>query len=248
MSNKKLTLKAHWWSSMWSFFGVYTIQYNQYTFLYTRVPISYQSEIQPEFTPPVSAFCLFSERCAFSFACFHFFQTPWLSRASSSVTKPNRDKQQLADHGSRPPNKQMHIILQGTSSNAVVLWVRNPDSCSYSGLVSAFSGWYFRLLIVSRHCVKRWGGTCRNLSRSVLEMWYVFVDSFCFRCQKQKKVLLQFSSGSVEARIVYLARVSTCPCSGVLLNSVYLYRVSLEACWGKQAQDERSVEEDEVDE
>ena len=73
------------------FFGVYTIQYNQYTFLYTRVPISYQSEIQPEFTPPVSAFCLFSERCAFSFACFHFFQTPWLSRASSTVTKPNRE-------------------------------------------------------------------------------------------------------------------------------------------------------------
>ena len=74
------------------FFGVYTIQYNQYTFLYTRVPISYQSEIQPESTPPVSAFCLFSERCAFSFACFHFFQTPWLSRASSTVTKPDRVK------------------------------------------------------------------------------------------------------------------------------------------------------------
>ena len=74
------------------FFGVYTIQYNQYTFLYTRVPISYQSEIQPEFTPPVSAFCLFSERCAFSFAWFHFFQTPWLSRASGTVTKPDRVK------------------------------------------------------------------------------------------------------------------------------------------------------------
>ena len=48
----------------------------------------------------------------------------------------------------------------------------------------AFSGWYF---MVSRHCVKIWGGTCRNLSRSVLEMSYVFVDSFCFRCQKQKR-------------------------------------------------------------
>ena len=69
----------------------------------------------------------------------------------------------------------------------MVLWVRNPDSCSYSGLVLASSGWYFRLLIVSRHCVKIWGGTCRNMSRSVLEMWYVFVDSFCFRCQKQKR-------------------------------------------------------------
>ena len=48
----------------------------------------------------------------------------------------------------------------------------------------AFSGWYF---MVSRHCVKVWGGTCRNMSRSVLEMSYVFVDSFCFRCQKQKR-------------------------------------------------------------
>ena len=64
-----------------------------------------------------------------------------------------------------------------------------------------------------------------------------------------KKVLLQFSSGSVEARMVYLARVSTCPCSRVSLNSEYLYRVSLEACRGKQAQEERSVEGDEeVDE
>ena len=64
-----------------------------------------------------------------------------------------------------------------------------------------------------------------------------------------KKVLLQFSSGSVEARMVYLARVSTCPCSWVSLNSGYLYRVSLEAGRGKQAQDERSVEGDEeVDE
>ena len=81
----------------------------------------------------------------------------------------------------------------------MVLWVRNPDSCSYSGLVLASSGWYFRLLIVSRHCVKIWGGTCRNMSRSVLEMWYVFVDSFCFRCQKQKgtaAVLFWFCWGS----------------------------------------------------
>ena len=42
----------------------------------------------------------------------------------------------------------------------MVLWVRKPDSCSYSGLVLAFSGWY---LIVSRHCVNIWGGTCRIL-------------------------------------------------------------------------------------
>ena len=67
------------------------------------------------------------------------------------------------------------------------LCVRNPDSCSCSGLVLAFSGWYFWLLIVSRHRFKIWGGTCRNLSRSVLEMWYVFVDTFCFRCQKQRR-------------------------------------------------------------
>ena len=114
------------------------------------------------------------------------------------------------------------------------LCVRNPDSCSCSGLVLALSGWYFRLLIVSRHRVKIWGGTCRNLSRSVLEMWYVFVDAFCFRCQKQKKkkkgtaaVLYWFYSGSVEAQMVYLAWVSTCPCSRILLNLVHTYTGSV---------------------
>ena len=34
----------------------------------------------------------------------------------------------------RQTNK-IYIILQGTNSNALVLWVRNPDSCSYSGSV-----------------------------------------------------------------------------------------------------------------
>ena len=150
------------------------------------MPISYQSEIQPEFTPPVSAFCLFSERCAFSFACFHFFQTPWLSRASSTVTKPNRDKQQLVDHGSRPPKKQMHIILQGTNS---LQWF-----CEFAiPILAATVAWYRHLVddildcSSSRDCVEIWGGTCRNLPRSVLEMWYVLLIHFASGVRNKKR-------------------------------------------------------------
>ena len=179
----------------------------------------------------------------------YFFQTPRLR--SQQYRHKAKSGQAIIDRSWFKAPKQANAHNStGYKFIAVVLWVRKPDSCSYSGLVPYWHNLVDDILDCSssRDCVEIWGGTCRNLPRSVLEMWYVFVDSFCFRCQKQKKVLLQFSSGSVEARIVYLARVSTCPCSGVLLNSVYLYRVSLEACWGKQAQDERSVEEDEVDE
>ena len=179
----------------------------------------------------------------------YFFQTPRLR--SQQYRHKAKSVQAIIDRSWFKAPKQANAHNStGYKFIAVVLWVRKPDSCSYSGLVPYWHNLVDDILDCSssRDCVEIWGGTCRNLPRSVLEMWYVFVDSFCFRCQKQKKVLLQFSSGSVEARIVYLARVSTCPCSWVLLKSVYLYRVSLEACWGKQAQDERSVEEDEVDE
>ena len=40
-------------------------------------------------------------------------------------------------------------------------------------------------------------------------------------------VLYWFYSGSVEAQMVYLARVSTCPCFRILLNSVYTYTLSV---------------------
>ena len=179
----------------------------------------------------------------------YFFQTPRLR--SQQYRHKAKSGQAIIDRSWFKAPKQANAHNStGYKFIAVVLWVRKPDSCSYSGLVPYWHNLVDDILDCSssRDCVEIWGGTCRNLSRSVLEMWYVFVDSFCFRCQKQKKVLLQFSSGSVEAWMVYLARVSTCPCSWVLLKSVYLYRVSLEACWGKQAQDERSVEEDEVDE
>ena len=82
---------------------------------------------------------------------------------------------------------------------------------------SAFSGWYFRLLIVE----KIWGGTCRNLSRSVLEMWYVFVDTFCFRCQKQKR----YCCSSILVLFWF------CWSSNGLLGSGFYMPMFPEFCW-----------------
>jgi hypothetical protein len=77
---------------------------------------------------------------------------------------------------------------------------------------------------------------------------HLVVDTFCFRRQKQKRYCC--------SSILVLLRLNGLLGSGFYMPmfpnfvefSVNLYTVSLEACRGKQAQDGRSVEEDEVDE
>ena len=193
---------------MWSFFCGCTTHIQS-------VPISYS-------TPPVSAVCLLSDRCAFSFARVHFVQTPWLSRANQCCHKAKSGKwfstlAIIIDEycGSRPSSKHMHIILKGTSSHAVVLWVRGPDSCSYSGLALVFNRLCFTCFVSCRDAQSSfWLGP--QVSRddevepagSRICPGHFLSPDICYEfivCQVRQKVSLQFPSHSLVAPLDIVA-------------------------------------------